>query len=299
LEEEVNDKDSCGRQLKLELDELTNEKLDGYLDNPNKGDGECDLIDGLTRWINEQRCDCNGYMETKDKIKEVLTNNKKIKKLKPDCSDNKDADKKLKKIIKKVKVQIKETAEQFGSDKAQSNNGGEYNAPKDGELCEQDNRRALKLDQTSRNLDTDENGKEKKTSEPKKKDAPKRRLDTDENGKEKKTEEPKKKDPPKRRLHFERKLESVIVNDYEPYDLRGELSLEFEYVENSNIRNIVEGFGWHGFKAVDLKKEKLMKLSHNSLRYTCRRKLQMIEQPNVSKSSGALTKFWLLGLMVQ
>merc|ERR1712228_531555 len=112
--------------------------------------------------------------------------------------------------------------------------------------------------------------------------------------------EPKKKDPPKRRLHFDRKLSNVIVDSYEPYDMKGELSLEFEYVENANIRNIVEGFGWHGFKSVDLKQDKLNKLSHNSLRYTCRRKLQMIEQTNVSsKSSGSLTKFWLLGLAIQ
>ena len=322
LLEEVNDKDSCGKQLKLELDELTEAKLENYLDEPKKGDSECDLIDAVGRWINEQRCDCNGFMEPLDKIKELLKNNEKLKKPKLECNDSKDSDKKLKKLLGKVKEQLKLTAEQYGNDKAQNRTGGAYEAPKDGALCESDERRRANLttsrkldtdengkekktsepkknDAPKRQLDTDENGKEKKTSEPKKKDAPKRQLDTDENGKEKKTSEPKKNDAPKRRLKSSRNLSSVNISDYEPYNLKSEASLEFEFLDNSKVRNIVEGFGWHGFKSIELKKEKLMKLSHNSLRYTCRRQLQMIETSSDIKSSTAsLVRFWVIGMAI-
>lgn len=127
LEEEVDSKESAGSAIKLELENLKQDTLEALFDK-QKTDDDCNFINAITTWINEQRCDCNGYIVEKKNIKKILKENAVIKDIKMDCT-NKAKEKDEKKKLADAKKELNKIAESFGSEKPISSDGGEYKKP--------------------------------------------------------------------------------------------------------------------------------------------------------------------------
>jgi hypothetical protein len=54
-------------------------------------------------------------------------------------------------------------------------------------------------------------------------------------------------------------------------DREGDTWLDFVYTEEFEPKNVLEQYGWHGFNGVDLDTGNISKISHNNLKYKCRK----------------------------
>jgi len=208
---EVDNKESAGSYMKLELENLKLETLEGLFDKQPQTD-DCNFINALTTWVNDQRCDLNGHAVEKKSIKKILKDNKEIKDITMDCS-NAAKGKKEKEKLEKAKNVLKTILEEFGNDKAISQDGGEYKKPDgEGALCDQD-RRILKLLQVqSRRMEVSEGDEQKKTPFNPKKESPdeRRRMEVSEGDEQKKTPFNPKKESPDERL---RRASSTTITE--------------------------------------------------------------------------------------